>query len=540
MNELEALKTRLQSLKRRRLTHAWIVALAFTLVVCVGTLLIAFILDVWLHLGKAERVVVWICFAGMMAWAGWRYLKPAFRRDESIVKLALLVEQQHGISSELVAALQFEDSERRQYGKPALRNAVVSESAAMTNELDYHAGFGNPLLKRAIILAAVAMSVASCLAVATPEHLRVFADRFLLGDAAYPTKTSIELISPSDRVAYGQPVAFRIQVGGEIPTRALVQITELKSGEMAELELTPDAQDRFVLTGTLRRALEDCSYVISAGDARLGPRQLTVTPLPRVNVAMEIDTPDYAANSNAEREASQPSRLILAGSRITPVVTADKTLRSAFIRINDVEYPMAQREGAFVLDAEEGSPLASIGRNLAYEIDVVDVDGLGLEEPLRGELRVRPDVPPRVVVRTATKRALPGASPTVRITALDDFGVAKVVIQRDVIRGESTSSSETAPHKDVIDIAEHPRRWDQAVQIDLASLKLNVGDRVVCTIQAIDYRGKTVGQQRQSQPFVFEIIDRETLLQTFNEADDKLDKDLENLIKVEGGLGGQP
>jgi hypothetical protein len=71
----------------------------------------------------------------------------------------------------------------------------------------------------------------------------------------------------------------------------------------------------------------------------------------------------------------------------------------------------------------------------------------------------------------------------------------------------------------------------------LSDLALGVGDRVICTLQAVDYRGPSEGQVAQSEPLVFEVTDRDTLLKGLVEADAKIDRDLESIIRAESGLG---
>src|SRR5262245_52309171 len=67
-----------------------------------------FLLD-WLCLfNRAQRAFVLVALGGLAVWGFRRFVWPALVASESDIDLALLVERQQGIDSDLVAALQFE------------------------------------------------------------------------------------------------------------------------------------------------------------------------------------------------------------------------------------------------------------------------------------------------------------------------------------------------------------------------------------------------------------------------------------------------
>ena len=49
-------------------------------------------------------------------WAYWRFARPLLKRRETDLDMALMVERQQGIDSDLVAAIQFENPKRRSGG----------------------------------------------------------------------------------------------------------------------------------------------------------------------------------------------------------------------------------------------------------------------------------------------------------------------------------------------------------------------------------------------------------------------------------------
>src|SRR5262245_59914166 len=88
-------------------------ALGFLLL---GALAVDFLFDWMLALSRAQRGVLLIVLGGLALWGLRRFIWPAVVARETDVDLALLVERQQGIDSDLVAALQFESSEARSWG----------------------------------------------------------------------------------------------------------------------------------------------------------------------------------------------------------------------------------------------------------------------------------------------------------------------------------------------------------------------------------------------------------------------------------------
>ena len=83
-------------------------------------LLVAFFaLDVLFQMTVAQRAIVWLVVAAGTIWAFRRYTRPFLGVRETELDMALLVERQQQIDSDVVAALQFETPEARRWGSPA-------------------------------------------------------------------------------------------------------------------------------------------------------------------------------------------------------------------------------------------------------------------------------------------------------------------------------------------------------------------------------------------------------------------------------------
>ncbi len=538
MSELSLLKSKLNRLRCRRSVAAWLAAFAAVFAVVGAGLIVAFLLDVMMHLGHIERLVVLLMWIALVVWAIYRFVIPLFRNRESLVELALQVEQQLGIHSELVAAMQFEDRSRRQYGLADLRHAVISDTSDLATDLDYRQVSSNRSVMKPLLMAATVVVAIVAIVLQAGDHAQAFARRFLLGEATFPTRTQVCVVSPGKHVAYGQPVTFRVEVTGERPERGLVRLTGSASGEVAIIDLAPDSEDTALYSGRLQRALEDCIFIVEVGDAMLGPLELTVIPLPQVTVDLQIEPPAYAADRLTDRSAAVTQNTALTGSRVTPFVTADKKLRSVTIKINDTLFSMHQEENGFALPSLP-SQLARIEETLRYEVMVEDTDGLSPQLPVSGTLRVREDRPPQITSHTATKQVLPTAMPVVHYIARDDFGIHRIQLQLTVIETGASANQIEHPPRTVLVPDDHPLQVAGQLTLSLSELELAMGDRVVCVVQTADHRGTDDAVVTHSEPLVFEVTDRSTLLKSLIDADEKIDEDLESIIQVESGLGGK-
>jgi hypothetical protein len=503
-------------------------------------LLAAFILDVLAHMGKLERIIILGITVFAIIRCVTKLILPALAVKESEIDIALLVESKQGISSELVAALQFEDGQRNQFGSDSLRDAVVADTAKISLSLDYLDGFSRAELRRNLIICAITVLATLVPIIAAPAFVDAFADRFVLGNAHYPTRTVIvDVLSPGTRTAYGRPVEFAVQLDGKIPESGHVELKALTSGISSSIPLTPSENDPKIFVGTLSRALEPLSYTIFVGDAYTDPIELALVPLPRINLDFTVTTPEYARAKFDDQQGRR--RAILEGSRVVPVVTADKPLRSSQISIDDTPYSMQQDGERFVLDTD--GPLTNLSTSVRYAVQVEDEDGLSLDHPVSGMLQVRPDQAPRIAAATVTRYVLPTATPRIKYKALDAYALDSIRVHKIVQRltatpeeGEAAPEAEAPIVAEIATIEDHADSHSETVRIDLADLNLAKGDRVIVTFEASDYRGEAESKTGRSEALIFHVSDRAGVLSAMRELDTQLDKKLNQIIHAQLGM----
>jgi len=561
MTKLATLRSRLGRLRRLRATVRVGSALAAVGIAVLWILGAAFLIDWTFEMSRPQRLVSLVLCAGVGYWAYRRFAAPFLGQRETDLDMALLVERQQEIDSDLVAALQFESAEASKWGSPQLERAVIDYVAEFGENLNVFEGFSQRQLVRRGSTFAVTTVAVLIAVILYPGHAGAFLNRFLLGSRHYPTRTVIErivingkTIYPSGetlRVAspYGRPLRFEVYGSGELPAQGRATLMTHRERVESRLDLVPRGrpgqQGVQVFTGELTRLVDSLTWQLYLGDAWTDPADLEVLPLPIVTVDLQPTPPAYAASSEnaAEERLGTRQIAVLEGSRVdVRLVAANKPLRSAVLTIEDRSYPLqAEDEKAMVwrLPAE-GTPLANVTAPVRYQIQVRDRDDLELEQPVQGFIRIKTDRHPRVVAAMISRNVLPTARPRISYGATDDYGIAQLRMVRQVVREEGPME-ETV--EDIVELSsagsvQTALRGDYV--LDLASLQLKKGDQVKVTLEAVDYRGDVAGKSAFSEPLVLQVTDIQGFLAGMVESDEQSARRLDVIIQRQLGIGDSP
>jgi hypothetical protein len=462
-----------------RAASAWSAAIVAVLVALAGV----FVLDVLFELAVPQRAVVLVLAAAGAAWALWRFTWPLVGIRESEIDMALLVERQQDIDSDLVAALQFEEPQAAAWGSPQLETAVIDYVSAVGTGINVFEGFSGQQMIRRLGVLAVCGAAVLIAAIVSPDHLIAFGNRLLLGNRHYPTKTRIERVlvneqpvlerathSQRERVdamqratvkaPQGRPLSFHVIARGELPESGKVQLQATgasRSRTSVELQRLPEGDARRLsaedghaaYAGELPRLLENVTYTILLGDAWTDPALIEVVPLPIVETRLSARPPKYADSGQEAFDPSARQVAVLEGTSIDLVVECrnKKRLNEVWMTVATTgeaetkryEFQPQDADGLSWSLAGGDSPLQSIRQELRYEIQVVDEDDLSLEAPLRGTIRLRPDRPPSGLLEVVHKVVLPSASPVVEYRASDDYGISRLALLVHVERGGSST-----------------------------------------------------------------------------------------------------
>jgi hypothetical protein len=455
-----------------------------------------------------------------------------------------------------VAALQFESLAARTWGSPDLQAAVVDSVAEIGDGQLVDDGLSHHVLRREAVPLAVACAAVLCAAAIFPAYLTAFLDRFLLGSAHYPTRTTITRIAingleafpnhPPGRVTnipFGPPIKFDIESTGVAPESGDVRVTSQEGGAATIVLLVPDvakSQGIGTYSGELPRLAETVTYQVLLGDAWSEPGTIRVIPAPVVSLELDHTPPAYAAKSRPSRLGAGSRQIsVLEGSQVSLAVKcANKSLAKAELVVGSQRFALSpQDEGKRVWKLSGESPLSRVTGAISFEVDVVDVDGLSPDQPLHGYIHIEVDRPPRVAGAVVTERVLPAARPVITWGAADDNGVSEIRLLKQVTRsGGQVDESQEIVRK--IPAAEQPQSTLRGRYVlDLKPLGLAKGDEVRVTLEAVDFRGDQQGTSARSESIVFTVTDESGILAGLIEADEKSARQLDQIIQRQLGIG---
>ena len=497
--------------------------------------LILFVIDVLTEMGNLERFVLLAAAAGILGWQAWKVVLPAVVDREDLILVATKIQRHHDMASDLVASLQFADTQRNQYGSENLRGLVVENSSLISEKLDYLAGFSRPELWKSVAVALISLTLVVIPAITSPSHFQTFLNRLLLQDARYPTTTEIlDVRITGNSVVHGRPVQFVVTVDltKVVPTTGTLEITN-KSGSVSVLDLLRgEKAGEYIVT--LDRAIEDFAAVAYLGDDRSNPQHISVLQVPHPVVHMNVITPPYAADSFDNQRTGSRNRRVLQGSDVIPYVESDKPLKSATLTIGEENYSLIDEGGKWKMPTQN-HPLMNIQSTTRYQVDVVDKDGISPTRRITGILQVRPDQKPRIVAATVINLVLSNAAPRIKFRAVDDFGLGQVAASITIIRSGVNEVDEskitlhrfTPPLKTVAD----------TVAIELEEFDLKIGDAVQVTLTTTDYRGSLPGVVAEAEVIELMVTSRAEFLAAMREVDSQTDEKLDRIIKAQLGIG---
>ncbi len=561
---LGKLRDDLGRLQNTRKLIRWANASSLLFVAIIAVLAVALACDLALDMSWAQRVISLALVIGAIAWSYRRFAKPWLDQSEELIEVALLVERHQQIDSDLVAALQFEQPEAATWGSPQLETAVITRVAEISPKLDVFQGISLADFKQRVAVAACVFAVVVIGWAAYPGYVNAFLNRLLLGSAFYPTNTQItkvvvnqttvfdgKAVTDKVLVPIGQPVKFEVAIAGSVSesTTGRLRIQSRDGSVATVVDLARPAEgaksSADTLRGELPRLMDSVTFEAFAGDARTLPFLIEAVPLPVVDVKLEVTPPSYARV--AERPASDSKGnakwhlSVIEGSKIELAVEAlNKKLESAHLWIGESEFRLTAPEG----DSKQwtfkiaGTPFDGVKQPLEYRIQVTDQQGLQLEGPIRGTVRLKVDQPPRIAASSRTTKIVPSAKPPIIFSVQDDYGLSKVVAQVQVSRsnGDDTDSE--------LEVAKYAPGKNETVlkgthRLDVSSLKLLKGDELKVTFVAYDYRGDREPKKSFSEPLLFQVTDQAGILSGLLETDQESAKQLDAIIRRELGIGGQ-
>jgi hypothetical protein len=564
MSRLSQLRRQLSWLRRRRhsvrLAAAWF-AIGLAVLCALGAI---FLLDWQLSMNRAQRVVALAIGIGAVVWAYRRFARPLLVQSETDLDMALMIERQQGIDSDLVAAIQFESPEATRWGSATLERAVIDYVAAFSSGTNVLEGIPTEQIYRRGLALAATVALFCTAAASFPQYATTFFARLAMSNAHYPTRTVIDAIqvngtmvtpdNPVVRAGYGEPIDIAVRVSGELPGG--VKRIDLRSAaggvgqpvEMKGAGKLPGGE--MIFKGKLPQLVDSLEFEVHLGDAWTEPTRLEVIPLPLVEPKLTAAPPAYArsaALAEPDQTAGSHQLSVLEGSRVDLEITCEnKPLTAATLTLDKKEFTLEKadaEERRWTL-AGKDSPLSRIDSPTKFEVQVTDADGLHLPRPIEGYIRIKPDRPPTVIASVDVQYFLPNSGlPEINYSANDDYGISAVRLYVEVIHPSGTLDSPVEPISIPIQKLAQPVLKPNlplagTYRLPLDQFKLAKGDQVKLILEATDYRGDQPGKSTKSDPVILQITDEGGIMAALSETDRHAYEQMNNLIQRQSQTGG--
>lgn len=531
MPDTSELQSWLDRWAARRALARRMLGLARTLATALAAALVLFVFDWLLRRGTAVRIPMLVAWLTLIAFAARRWLRTRRSSSESRLDLALILERRKKLEGDLVAALQFDEQTLHEpppvpVGGQSrqLRLAVIGYVAEYAKSLRPEPIPWSASAYRTLAALIALLGIWAWLVARSPDTVAAFGRRLLLGQTRYPTLARIESIHINGRpwssgravkAVAGEPLTISVVSSGEAPRQGRV-IAHDGAGRSMTLPLTRAAAGHEHVA-RLPALVDELRCVVSLGDAWGEKFQVLPIERPRAVLKLLIQPPDYARGapphdrSASSALASANAEIVaLAGSRIDVEVVCDNKPLAEVVLIHEGrEFDLSQAGGRRRWRlASAPRVLQTISRDTALNARVVDVDGLSPDDALSCAIRALADQPPTARAEALTTMIVPGARPTIVYHVADDVGLAKLLVERVIVR--SGESRRLEPIE--IAVGDRPTAVDGQLQLDTGELLLQSGDELQATLAAIDFRGADAGHHATSDVLRFRVANEAGVL----------------------------
>lgn len=535
-----------------------------------------FLADWALDMSTAQRCILLTLMIAVLVWLVRKFVKPWFGQTDNLIELALNVEQQHGLDNDLVSALQFEQPEASRWGSAQLESAVITKTAKLTPQLQVFEGLSIDDFKRRMIILAIVIALPTLASGLFPGYFYAYLNRMLMGSSQYPTATQIaEVLINGQSVVnehkqatteinspFGQPLKFEVRFAGQTPTttsrnihvksldKAIATDVQLSPiNELAQSSENPATQVRTagsdtssVLIGDLPRLMDSVTIQAFVGDARSPKITVHATPLPVIAPELSVTPPEYVRAVTAPAEPSEFKRAlsVIEGSRVDLTIRSlNKPLEMVELTIGESDYRLAPKDSDkhnWTFDVT-GTEFAFVSETIRYQIQATDQDGIQLETPIYGTIRIQTDQPPRLAISARTRKVVATAQPPIIWSASDDFGLSRVIARVQVARADGEVSETEVEVAASLKGETRQTSIRGTYHLDLSAMKLVKGDELKVTFAAYDYRGDAEPAVSYSEPIQLQLTDRQGILSGLLETDEESARQLDAIIRRELGIG---
>ena len=498
---------------------------------------------------RGLRIMASLGLVAVWLWACYRYLVIGWRQRLDHVQLALRVQQRFPqLGDQLASAVEFlhQREDDPTAGAPALRQAVIAETVACVEPLDF-AGVLDPRPSHRAMLAMFGVGLlVAVLAALHPALVKVGAARLFnpLGDTAWPRTTWLELRKPVTQVGRSQSFEVEVVDSRATPLPPIVRIhyrIERPDGTTTvETDvMRPLGDARVARRENIQRPF---AYRIEGGDDQTMPWTPVAVIEPPALATLSIRAIPPAYTGWPPYDAQRQVRALV-GTRLEFSAHSTKPLESATLSFDDGRRIPAQLTNDTDLHVP-GSTAESlvVDKSLSYWFSLTDREGLTVASAERGEIRATADSPPSVSIEqpTANLFVTPRAVVPLRVAIKDDLAVHHVdlVIARSdrpqaeplrvaIYRGPD----QPAPPPDNPNPGAMPAGESRTLSHvwDLDSLELRPGIELTLHAEAADYQ-PAIGR---SEPRRIHVITPEELQDRLSARQSLILAELDRALKMQ-------
>ena len=523
---------------------------------------------------RGLRVICSLAVLGVWGWTVYRYLYLGLSARLRDVDLALRLQRRYSaLGDGLASAVEFlkQSPDDPTAGSPALRQAVIAQTTAETDELDFA-----EVIRKGPTLRATMTALGTCLVTAIMVTLAPLSSRTAVarlanpfGATVWPRTYHLVLRDPVERIARGQTFEVRAtdRIRRKLPPDVRIHYRfEESDGAVREqtepMRVTEEVtvfrqkgekitRRKEVAEARLPNVAGPFSYWVEGGDdSSMARRPISVEvvePPALESVSIKLIPPEYTGWAI---QKVQNHIRALVGTRIE--ITARSTrplLRAALCMAGvdlDRKIPAGVSDDGYRVTIPAGDADLIVGKSGSYWFELTDRRQVTSGGDTRWEIRATADEPPTVAIEqpTATVFVTSRAVVPLRVVAKDDLAVERVELAFNRLdSGEketvlpihtgptAAGSRQQAAGSDPQSTIHNPQSERRVVDFrwDLGSLELQPQTQIVFHAIATDYRA----QSGSSQPRRLVIITPKQLADRLAGRQDHILADLARVLEMQ-------
>jgi len=445
--------------RRLMLTSNLVRGVVIWLVVLLGTSLVLFALDNFLHLPEGLRLALSIGGLALILFELWQLLLLPLIRRQRLEAVTLFLEDRFAIPENmLINALCFESAQLTTKQEP-FANKTIETGTSMMSDANINELWQFKKLIRWSTVLLILLIIWFLYGISHGHQIANALLRYVkpLGDV--PPASSIVLkVTPSEDVlmAEGDNLDVQVEVVGLSGDESLPRYPEVvwergadyigsEKGEYRNITMQASGAGANVYNYTFKSVDESLAFRIFAGDTYSESIKVTVNKVPRIKESQfHITAPSYTGGGRMSMFGPPEALSGPAGSEVVVEVKLDKTAEELWYKGAGDWVPFKKKDELWIVRTQLQPA----------ELYKIEVKAPGFERRIKiaeGPVLAQQDRRPEVefVTSELTQRVNFGDRLRFDVQAYDDFGARKIYVKHKSARAGGTETTlETWDYKD--------------------------------------------------------------------------------------------